>query len=112
MFLKNRNISSKIKRSKVTDYAALKGGCRGSPGSTLVKMPHCWKSHVAAHLHVPIVPEAVHIVTVRTQYTPDPREKGHLTYRAQYDKTCLTSALLKSGCSATETRYNIDIWQA
>ena len=25
MFLKNRNISSKIKRSKVTDYAALKG---------------------------------------------------------------------------------------
>ena len=24
MFLKNRNISSKIKRSKVTDYAALK----------------------------------------------------------------------------------------
>ena len=25
MFLKNRNISSKIKRSKVTDYAALTG---------------------------------------------------------------------------------------
>ena len=25
MFLKNRNISSKIKRSKVTDYAALSG---------------------------------------------------------------------------------------
>ena len=26
MFLKNRNISSKIKRSKVTDYAALNRG--------------------------------------------------------------------------------------
>ena len=26
MFLKNRNISSKIKRSKVTDYAALRQG--------------------------------------------------------------------------------------
>ena len=26
MFLKNRNISSKIKRSKVTDYAALSNG--------------------------------------------------------------------------------------
>ena len=25
VFLKNRNISSKIKRSKVTDYAALRG---------------------------------------------------------------------------------------
>ena len=30
MFLKNRNISSKIKRSKVTDYAALKWHYIGS----------------------------------------------------------------------------------
>ena len=29
MFLKNRNISSKIKRSKVTDYAALNGNVHG-----------------------------------------------------------------------------------
>ena len=28
----------------------LKGGCTGSSESTLVKMPHCWKSHVMAHL--------------------------------------------------------------
>ena len=28
MFLKNRNIISKMKRSKVTDYAALKGSYR------------------------------------------------------------------------------------
>ena len=27
-----------------------KGGCTGSSESTLVKMPHYWKSHVAAHL--------------------------------------------------------------
>ena len=26
----------------------LKGGCTGSSESTLVKMPHCWKSHVMA----------------------------------------------------------------
>ena len=26
----------------------LKGGCTGSSESTLVKMPHCWKSHVTA----------------------------------------------------------------
>ena len=31
------------------DFLSLKGGCRGSPESTLVKMPHCWKSHGAAH---------------------------------------------------------------
>ena len=28
---------------------SLKGNCRGSSESTLVKMPHCWKSHAAAH---------------------------------------------------------------
>ena len=86
------------------EFLSLKGGCRGSSESTFVKMPHCWKSHVAAHLYVPTVPEAVHIVTVRTHYTTNPKRKGHLTYRAQRERTCLTSALLQSGCSATETR--------
>ena len=28
----------------------LKGGCTGLSESTLVKMPHCWKSHVAAQI--------------------------------------------------------------
>ena len=28
----------------------LKGGCTGSSESTHVKMPHCWKSHVAAQM--------------------------------------------------------------
>ena len=27
----------------------MKGGCLGSSESTLVKIPHCWKSHVVAH---------------------------------------------------------------
>ena len=35
MFLKNRNISSKIKRSKVTDYAAL----------IINKTPYRWPTH-------------------------------------------------------------------
>ena len=30
------------------EYLSLKGGCTGSSESTLVKMPHCWKSHVTA----------------------------------------------------------------
>ena len=29
---------------------SLKGGCTGSSESTLVKMPHCWKSCVMAHM--------------------------------------------------------------
>ena len=41
--------------SKATDrtafeFLSLKGGCTGSSESTLVKMPYCLKSHVAAQL--------------------------------------------------------------
>ena len=36
------------------EFLRLKGGCTGSSESTLVKMPHCWKSHVVAHL--PLLP--------------------------------------------------------
>ena len=32
------------------EFLSLKGGCTGSSESTLVKMPHCWKSHVTAHI--------------------------------------------------------------
>ena len=32
------------------EFLSLKEGCRGSSESTLVKIPHCWKSHVAAKL--------------------------------------------------------------
>ena len=29
---------------------SLTGGCIGSSESTLVKMPHCWKSHYTAQM--------------------------------------------------------------
>ena len=32
------------------EFLSLKGGCRRSSESTLVKMPHCWKSHALAQL--------------------------------------------------------------
>ena len=32
------------------EFLSLKGGFRGSSESTLVKMPHCLKSHVRAHI--------------------------------------------------------------
>ena len=34
------------------EFLRLKGGCTGSSESTLVKIPHCWKSHVAVHISV------------------------------------------------------------
>ena len=32
------------------EFLSLKGGYTGLSESTLVKMPHCWKSHVTSHL--------------------------------------------------------------
>ena len=32
------------------EFLSLIGGCTGTSKSTLVKMPHFWKSHVVAHL--------------------------------------------------------------
>ena len=32
------------------EFLSLKGGYRGSSETTHVKIPHCWKSHAAAHL--------------------------------------------------------------
>ena len=31
------------------EFLSLKGGCRGSSESTLVKKSNCWKFHAAAH---------------------------------------------------------------
>ena len=33
------------------EFLSLKGGCTTSAEPTLVKMPHCWKSHVVAHIY-------------------------------------------------------------
>ena len=32
------------------EFLSLKGSCTGSSESTLVKIPHCWKSHALAHM--------------------------------------------------------------
>ena len=34
------------------EFLSLKGGCRGSSESTLVKMSNCWKSHAAAQIQL------------------------------------------------------------
>ena len=44
------------------EFLCLKGGCRGSSESTLVKMSNCWKSHAAAHIC--LFPLCVSLVTV------------------------------------------------
>ena len=56
------------------EFLSLKGGCRGTSESKLVKMPHCWKSHAVAYLitvdslgfHLP----SSHLPQVYTLYGP------------------------------------------
>ena len=43
-------MSVKLLTERNLDFLSLKGGCTSSAESTLVKMPHFWKSHVTAHI--------------------------------------------------------------
>ena len=44
------SMSVKLLTEHHLEFLSLKGGCTGSYESTLAKMPHCWKSHVVAHI--------------------------------------------------------------
>ena len=47
------------------EFLSLKGGCTGSSESTIVKMPHCWKSHDTAQLYYDFnstMVEAIHCI--------------------------------------------------
>ena len=43
-------VTVKLLTKQHLEFLSLKGSCAGSSEVTLVKMPHCWKSHVAAHM--------------------------------------------------------------
>ena len=40
------------------EFLSLKRGCTCSSQSTLIKMPHCWKSHVTAQIYDTVTYEA------------------------------------------------------
>ena len=41
-------MSVKLLIEQHLEFLSLTGGCTGSSESTIVKIPHCWKAHVAA----------------------------------------------------------------
>ena len=43
------------------EFLSLKEGYTGSSESIHVKMPHCWKSHVAAHISYSIISSIVFV---------------------------------------------------
>ena len=48
--LLDHSTSVKLPTEHHLEFLSLKGGCTGSSESTFIKMPHCLKSHVAAHM--------------------------------------------------------------
>ena len=61
-------------------FLSLTGGCTGSSASIHVKMPHCWKSHVAAHLSNEAVHEIVALVPYASRdSSKEPVHMGSIT---------------------------------
>ena len=50
------SMSLKLLTEQTLEFLSLTRDCTGSSESTLVKMPHCWKSHVAAHVKKMVSP--------------------------------------------------------
>ena len=44
------SMTVKLLTEQHLEFLSFRGGCTGLSESTLVKMPHCWKSHVIAHI--------------------------------------------------------------
>ena len=67
-------MSVKLLTEQCSEFPSLKGGYTDSSESTLIKIPQCWKSHVAAHisgkfgivLMVTIVPD-MHVIYMNMQ---------------------------------------------
>ena len=55
-------MSIKLLTEHHLEFLSLKGGCIGSYESPLVKMPHCWKSRVTAHIYVFLLPNIMNEV--------------------------------------------------
>ena len=73
------SMSVKLLPEHHLEFLSLKGGCTGSSESTLVKIPHCWKSHVVAQMSSKI----------KTEIYKNIREKGwHVSY------ICLTLSIV------------------
>ena len=43
-------MSVKLLTERHLGFLGLKGGCEGPSGSALARVPHCWKTHVAAQV--------------------------------------------------------------
>ena len=53
------------------EFLSITGGCTGLSEATLVKMQHCWKSHVAAQILIFMARTHKMIVRIANREDPD-----------------------------------------
>ena len=83
------------------EFLSLIGGCTGSSESTLVKMPHCWKSHVVAQMYLKIIAcessnYIMHLIFIDSRYFKFPGSFSEIQ----------SVTLLRIGTDTTETHFN------
>ena len=64
-------MSVKLLTEHHLEFLSLTGGCTGSSESTLVKMPHCWKSHVVAQMILMIMMVCLFAVPIQGPHGQD-----------------------------------------
>ena len=75
-------------------FLSLKGGCTDSSESTLVKVPHCWKSHVTAQMLSGLTCWCT-LITYIPKSMGKTRNKDSVSFLSVYSKTCLKQSLKK-----------------
>ena len=64
------SMNGKLVTEHHLEFLSLRGGSTGSSESALIKIPHCWKSHIMAQMlkstHHPLIP---HIPTLCVDYS-------------------------------------------
>ena len=76
-------------------FLSLTGGCTGSSESTLVKMSHCWKSHVTAQIFLNTGPrvQSVTCLATDTCLTADPGFPSLITAFMEIDREIISTVI-------------------
>ena len=97
------------------EFLGLKGGCTGWSESTLVKMPHCWKSHIGDHLVPGRVVQSVTCLATDACLTADPGVASSIPVRyhtfVEIDHEIISTVILlpsadlfKKGCCQLQAK--------
>ena len=90
-------------------FLGLTGGCTGSSESTLVKMAHCWKSHVTVQIFLNTGPRVQSVTCLATDacLTADPGVLSLIP--ARYVKMSVRR-LLADHRHTKSNQHGIDVW--